>query len=229
MRKTKPQPHTIGLTTDERRQRGSRRSRVSRRGSSTSLDRDTESPQSERHVKWTKSKPNQGNTIMFGRWSLLGLLFVLGTMASASDWILEFVTDEIVHGRELILDTNVSYNGRFCLWVLYTVVVVLIAMFATQWLSPYQANGKKRSAATGGIPELKTILSGSKLSAWLSLRMFAAKFFGMMLAASSGLLIGKEGPFVHMACIIGHQLIRLVVAYRVARMPEGTFQVGYLH
>ena len=68
----------------------------------------------------------------------------------------------------------------------------------------------RKSAATGGIPELKTILSGSKIPKWLHFRMWVAKFIGMVLSLSSGLFVGKEGPFVHMACILGDQVFKVL-------------------
>eukprot|EP00041_Stephanoeca_diplocostata_P036942 m.1374174 g.1374174 ORF g.1374174 m.1374174 type:complete len:1529 (-) comp24958_c0_seq31:1202-5788(-) len=180
---------------------------------------------------------------------LYAMLFSLGLLASFSDFLLEYITDEIVGARAKILTTNLGYGTRFFVWVLYTAVVLLIAIHVTFYMSPFMRptrrsdkavgtsstptgsssfdNAKKlgpklkrRSAATGGIPELKAILSGSALQQWLSLRMYSAKFVGMILALSSGMFIGKEGPFVHMACIIGHQLRKLLMWFNGSRNTD---------
>lgn len=86
-------------------------------------------------------------------------------------YAIRFAGYELYLAHQLLLDIRASDAWRFVVWVLYSIVVTLLAQFVTHWLSPIMSNKQKRSAATGGIPELKTILSGSKLSTWLSLRM----------------------------------------------------------
>ena len=50
----------------------------------------------------------------------------------------------------------------------------------------------------------------SKIPKWLHFRMWVAKFIGMVLSLASGLFVGKEGPFVHMACILGDQVFKVL-------------------
>ncbi|RHY29539.1 hypothetical protein DYB32_005066 [Aphanomyces invadans] len=67
------------------------------------------------------------------------------------------------------------------------------------------------AVAGSGIPEIKTILSADQRHApgrYLRSRTLFAKSIGLATAQASGLSVGKEGPFVHTACIICHQLMK---------------------
>lgn len=54
-----------------------------------------------------------------------------------------------------------------------------------------------------GIPEIKLIISGFKYNDdYLSLHTFVMKSLSLILAVSSGLWLGKEGPLIHISCCI---------------------------
>jgi H+/Cl- antiporter ClcA len=55
-----------------------------------------------------------------------------------------------------------------------------------------------------GIPEIKTILSGFIMYGYLGKWTFFIKSIGMIFATSAGLIVGKEGPFVHISCCCGN-------------------------
>lgn len=57
-----------------------------------------------------------------------------------------------------------------------------------------------------GIPEMKCILSGVGLNQYLSMRTLIAKVIGLVAAMGSGVSVGKEGPFVHISCVLGMSL-----------------------
>jgi H+/Cl- antiporter ClcA len=63
-------------------------------------------------------------------------------------------------------------------------------------------------AAGGGTAELMGYLNGINYPGLISFRTLFVKIFGLGLAVSSGLCIGKEGPLAHIGAILGH-----VVAY----------------
>ncbi|KZM22808.1 adenyl nucleotide binding [Ascochyta rabiei] len=61
-------------------------------------------------------------------------------------------------------------------------------------------------AAGSGIPEIKTILSGFSIPSFLSLRVLVVKAFGAVFAVSTGMCLGKEGPFVHISTAVAYQV-----------------------
>ncbi|CAN9087068.1 unnamed protein product [Alternaria alternata] len=76
-------------------------------------------------------------------------------------------------------------------------------------------SGKVMYMASGsGIPEIKTILSGFSIPSFLSLRVLIVKAFGAIFAVSTGMCLGKEGPFVHISTCVGYLVGRLIPKYR---------------
>ncbi|KAJ8591190.1 hypothetical protein M405DRAFT_735538 [Rhizopogon salebrosus TDB-379] len=68
-------------------------------------------------------------------------------------------------------------------------------------------------AAGSGIPEIKTILSGFVIHGYLGGRTLFTKAVGLALSVGSGLSLGKEGPFVHIASCIGNIVSRIHSKY----------------
>jgi len=66
-----------------------------------------------------------------------------------------------------------------------------------------QAGKVMYMSAGSGIPEIKTILSGFNIPSFLSFPVLAAKAFGAVFAVSTGMCLGKEGPFVHISTCVG--------------------------
>ncbi|XP_042901124.1 H(+)/Cl(-) exchange transporter 5 isoform X2 [Parasteatoda tepidariorum] len=61
-------------------------------------------------------------------------------------------------------------------------------------------------ACGSGVPEIKTILSGFIMRGYLGKWTLVIKSVATMMAVSSGLSLGKEGPMVHIVCCIGNIL-----------------------
>lgn len=59
-------------------------------------------------------------------------------------------------------------------------------------------------AAGSGIPEIKTVLSGFVIPNFLDLKVLLVKAIGAVFAVSTGMCLGKEGPFVHVSACVGH-------------------------
>ncbi|KAK9460124.1 chloride channel [Lipomyces oligophaga] len=70
------------------------------------------------------------------------------------------------------------------------------------------------TAAGGGIVQVKTILSGFIIKRFLGSYTLLIKSISLILAISSGLNVGKEGPYVHMAACVGNVTSRLFAKFR---------------
>lgn len=68
-------------------------------------------------------------------------------------------------------------------------------------------------AAGSGIPEIKTILSGFVIHGYLGMSTLVVKSVGLAMSVGSGLSLGKEGPFVHIASCIANIVSRAFAKY----------------
>jgi len=69
------------------------------------------------------------------------------------------------------------------------------------------------SAAGSGVAEVRVILSGFVLHGFLGLKTLIVKMAALILSVASGLSLGKEGPFVHIATCVGNIACRLFSKY----------------
>lgn len=69
------------------------------------------------------------------------------------------------------------------------------------------------SAAGSGVAEVKVILSGFVLHGYLGARTLIIKALGLILSVASGLSLGKEGPYVHIATAVGNISCRIFSKY----------------
>ncbi|EJT81892.1 chloride channel protein 3 [Gaeumannomyces tritici R3-111a-1] len=69
------------------------------------------------------------------------------------------------------------------------------------------------SAAGSGVAEVRVILSGFVLHGFLGLKTLLVKTVGLILSVASGLSLGKEGPYVHIATCVGNIACRLFSKY----------------
>ena len=68
-------------------------------------------------------------------------------------------------------------------------------------------------AAGSGIPEIKTILSGFVIPHFLDLKVLIIKAIGAVFAVATGMCLGKEGPFVHIATCVAYLVGMLFPKY----------------
>lgn len=71
------------------------------------------------------------------------------------------------------------------------------------------------SGAGSGVAEVKVILSGFVLHGYLGLKTVFIKTIALIFAVSSGLSLGKEGPYVHIATCIGNIACRMFSKYNL--------------
>ena len=96
-------------------------------------------------------------------------------------------------------DWNDGAGEYIVSYIFFTLWAVLFASFSVllvRVFAPY--------ASGSGIPEIKTILGGFIIRGYLGKWTLLIKSIGMMLSTSTGLILGKEGPFIHIACCCGN-------------------------
>ncbi|RLV90919.1 hypothetical protein JA1_004218 [Spathaspora sp. JA1] len=64
------------------------------------------------------------------------------------------------------------------------------------------------TAHGSGVPEVKTILSGFVIRRFLGTYTLIAKTTALIFAIASGMALGKEGPYVHLATCVGNIMSR---------------------
>ena len=69
------------------------------------------------------------------------------------------------------------------------------------------------SAAGSGVAEVKVMLSGFVLHGYLGVKTLIVKTLALVLSVASGLSVGKEGPFVHIATCVGNVACRMSSKY----------------
>uniref|UniRef100_A0A8C9Y8V5 Chloride voltage-gated channel 1 n=1 Tax=Sander lucioperca TaxID=283035 RepID=A0A8C9Y8V5_SANLU len=140
------------------------------------------------------------NVLMGDDWIFLVLLGL--TMALVS-WSMDYASAKSLQAYKWMhgeLKGNVPL--QYLAWVTYPMILVMFASLFCHLVSP-QAIGS-------GIPELKTILRGVVLKEYLTLKAFVAKVVGLTAGLGSGMPVGKEGPFVHIASICAAVLSRFM-------------------
>uniref|UniRef100_A0A673KWY6 Chloride channel protein n=1 Tax=Sinocyclocheilus rhinocerous TaxID=307959 RepID=A0A673KWY6_9TELE len=98
---------------------------------------------------------------------------------------------------------NVLNHFMYVSWAL---LFAFLAVILVRAFAPY--------ACGSGIPEIKTILSGFIIRGYLGKWTLIIKTITLVLAVSSGLSLGKEGPLVHVACCCANILCHFFTKYR---------------
>ncbi|XP_030236494.1 chloride channel protein 2b isoform X8 [Gadus morhua] len=130
-------------------------------------------------------------------------LILLGLLMALVSWAVDFCIAICLQAQKWMyggLDSNVFL--QYLAWVTYPVVLITFSAGFTQILAP--------QAVGSGIPEMKTILRGVVLKEYLTFKTFVAKVIGLTCALGSGMPLGKEGPFVHIASLCAALLSRFM-------------------
>ncbi|XP_041479346.1 chloride channel protein 2-like isoform X6 [Lytechinus variegatus] len=137
-------------------------------------------------------------------WIFLALLGVIMALLSfALDYTIQKFQTAQVHLFYMI-EGNAFL--QYLAWVGFPVILIVFSAGFVHLVSPH--------AIGSGIPEMKTILRGVVLEEYLSFRAFLSKVVGLATAVGSGMPLGKEGPFVHIASIVSTMLSKLIVSFK---------------
>uniref|UniRef100_A0A0N4Z7Z2 Chloride channel protein n=1 Tax=Parastrongyloides trichosuri TaxID=131310 RepID=A0A0N4Z7Z2_PARTI len=145
---------------------------------------------------------------LFDDWMYLAILgFVMAICSFVMDTLIELLQKGHINLLNAVENTAgiTQIQALFCtyfVWVGYCIVITTTCAIIVHYLGP-QAIGS-------GIPEMKTILRGVYLKEYLSKRTLLSKMIGLTLSLGSGLPIGKEGPFVHVASVLASILSKCV-------------------
>ncbi|KAF7286626.1 chloride channel protein 2 isoform X2 [Rhynchophorus ferrugineus] len=138
------------------------------------------------------------------------------------DWVFLALLGIIMAILSFIMDNGISmcnsariwlYNdltdhpaAQYAAWVCLPVTLILFSAGFAHLVAP-QSIGS-------GIPEMKTILRGVALKEYLTFKTLLAKVIGLTATLGSGMPLGKEGPFVHIASISATLLSKLVTGFQ---------------
>ncbi|KAM5131783.1 chloride channel protein 1 [Mantella aurantiaca] len=134
-------------------------------------------------------------------------LVLLGFVMALVSWSMDYASAKSLQAYRWMYQGAASHNVwyQYIAWVLYPLVLILFAAVFCHIVSP-QAIGS-------GIPELKVILRGVVLKEYLTLKAFVAKVIGLTASLGSGMPLGKEGPFVHIASICAAVLSKFMSVF----------------
>lgn len=120
---------------------------------------------------------------------------------------IDFGIEKCISSRRFLYE-YVGSNpvAKYFVWILLPVLLIQFATGFVHVLAP-QAIGS-------GIPEIKTILRGVVLKEYLTGRTLIAKIVGLTVTLGSGMPLGKEGPFVHIASIVATLMSKLVTRFQ---------------
>ena len=149
-------------------------------------------------------------------WLILSLLAMIMSIFA---WLIDEVIEYLVTFREDIAKVPRSptshahvpsyvkwlyplpATSRFFLWWGWALVWGLGAVFVVRYIGP--------QAAGSGIEQVRSIQTGYTIPHYFEMNTLFAKIVGLVMAQASGLVVGKEGPFVHISCSIAHLLMQL--------------------
>ncbi|XP_066974024.1 chloride channel protein 2-like isoform X4 [Macrobrachium rosenbergii] len=146
-------------------------------------------------------------------------LAVLGIVMAIISFIMDYGIAMCNKARIWLYRDLASHTAlQYLAWVSLPVCLILFSAGFVHILAP-QAVGSGIPEIIAllkgsGIPEMKTILRGVVLKEYLTFKTLIAKVIGLTATLGSGLPLGKEGPFVHIASIVATLLSKAVTSFK---------------
>ncbi|XP_007522377.1 chloride channel protein 1 [Erinaceus europaeus] len=133
-------------------------------------------------------------------------LVLLGLLMALVSWCMDYVSAKTLQAYKwTYYQMHPNLPLQFLAWVTFPLVLILFSTLFCQLISP--------QAVGSGIPEMKTILRGVVLKEYLTLKAFVAKVVALTAGLGSGIPVGKEGPFVHIASICAAVLSKFMSVF----------------
>eukprot|EP01138_Halocafeteria_seosinensis_P009944 gb/GECG01010156.1/.p1 GENE.gb/GECG01010156.1/~~gb/GECG01010156.1/.p1 ORF type:complete len:904 (+),score=81.96 gb/GECG01010156.1/:1-2712(+) len=139
-------------------------------------------------------------------WSTWAFLMILGLSVGVVSFAVDAIIKNLQFARYKWLGDGYDLFN-YLLWIMWAFVFCIFALGAGHVITPL--------AEGSGIPQMKSVLAGTALDQYLSLRVLIAKIIGFTTAMTGGLSVGREGPFVHVACAMATLLWKLPCFSRI--------------
>lgn len=133
-------------------------------------------------------------------------LVLLGLLMALVSWSMDYVSAKTLQAYKwTYYQVQPNLPLQYLVWVAFPLTLILFSALFCQLISP--------QAVGSGIPEMKTILRGVILKEYLTLKAFFAKVVALTAGLGSGIPVGKEGPFVHIASICAAVLSKFMSVF----------------
>ena len=142
-----------------------------------------------------------GNDDKLRLWALYALT---GLLCGIAAFIIDLLVDNLVHWKWNIaqmLIENDTLASAVATFIAFSCLLGGVAALLTVFMGP--------GAVGSGTTELMAYLNGINYPKFFGYRTLFVKIFGLCLAVSAGLCVGKEGPLAHIGAIIGHAVVYL--------------------
>ncbi|UYV82084.1 CLCN2 [Cordylochernes scorpioides] len=137
-------------------------------------------------------------------WCFLALLGIICSLLSFSmDWVISHCQRARLF---LAKEFPMALFPKYMCWVGVPVSLTMLSAGFVHFVEP--------RAIGSGISEMKTILRGVPVKEYLTYRMLISKVVGLICSLSSGLPMGKEGPFVHISSIVSNLLSKVIKIFK---------------
>jgi H+/Cl- antiporter ClcA len=137
-------------------------------------------------------------------------IFLVAVLAGLNGYVCDAIGGNLFAYRLEIVQSTSSVLARYLIW---TGITTACALSATYLCDKYS-----KEAEGSGVPEIKTYLSGLRISQYVSLQSYFIKLIGLILMDTSGFFIGKEGPFIQMSTMIAKLIGNLAVFEKMNRV-----------
>ena len=126
-----------------------------------------------------------------------GCLVLTSCIMSLLALVLDLVIAELYRLRVQLCNASEGWQ-RMGVWTGSAALLALLAAIVTH---------STTRAAGSGVGHVKQALAGkhSHVAAF-TLRVLVVKCLSLVCAVASGLAVGKEGPFIHVACCVAHMI-----------------------
>ena len=150
------------------------------------------------NAPFISSRASKPSSKMRIRW---GLTCVVGVLTAVAGVTIDKMSGELVNYRNYLIVSESGFEVRgFFSFVLFNAILVAAAAAASIYWAP--------GAIGSGIPGIKAFLNGVDVkNVTFDAKNFAVKLGGVILCYASGLMIGPEGPMVHIGGMNGSAMM----------------------